>query len=68
LLPARAPANAVLAQWHEEPAWADEVSRLRARGEIVVVQLPGHAQEHHEFICDRQLVRSGARWTVIEKS
>jgi ATP phosphoribosyltransferase regulatory subunit len=66
-VPPRAPARAILAHWHDEPAWAAEVARLRAAGEIVVVQLPGEAQEHHEFSCDRQLVHAHARWTVIDK-
>jgi ATP phosphoribosyltransferase regulatory subunit len=66
-VPQRAPAKAILAHWHEEPEWVAEVARLRAVGEIVVVQLPGEAQEHHEFTCDRQLVHADARWTVIQK-
>jgi ATP phosphoribosyltransferase regulatory subunit len=67
LLPRSAPAKAILAHWHDEPAWAAEVARLRAAGEIVVVQLPGEVQEHHEFLCDRQLVHANARWSVIDK-
>jgi ATP phosphoribosyltransferase regulatory subunit len=67
-VPQRPPAKAVLAHWHDEVAWAAEVALLRAGGEIVVVQLPGEVQEHHEFACDRQLVHADGRWTVISKN
>ncbi|MGL4574872.1 MAG: ATP phosphoribosyltransferase regulatory subunit [Burkholderiaceae bacterium] len=66
-VPQRPPGKAVLAHWHDEAAWSAEVARLRAAGEIVVVQLPGEVQEHHEFACDRQLVHADGRWTVISK-
>jgi ATP phosphoribosyltransferase regulatory subunit len=66
-VPPRPPAKAILAHWHDEATWSAEVARLRAAGEIVVVQLPGEVQEHHEFVCDRQLVHADARWTVIPK-
>jgi ATP phosphoribosyltransferase regulatory subunit len=67
-VPARASARAILTDWQDESTWAAEVARLRAAGEIVVVQLPGHAQEHDEFICDRQLVRKDNGWAVIPYS
>ena len=39
---------------------------LRARGEVVIVDLPGHASARGELGCTRQLAHRGARW-VIEK-
>jgi ATP phosphoribosyltransferase regulatory subunit len=38
---------------------------LRARGEIVVVELPGHEGTWNEAGCDRQLVKRGDRWAIV---
>jgi ATP phosphoribosyltransferase regulatory subunit len=40
------------------------VAQLRARGEIVMTELPGHPGSWNEAGCDRQLVRRDGRWTV----
>jgi len=42
------------------------VEALRARGEVVVVDLPGHAGSRAELGCDRKLVLRAGKW-VIEK-
>lgn len=42
------------------------VEALRARGEVVVVDLPGHAGSRAELGCDRRLVRRTGKW-VVEK-
>ncbi|HSN40573.1 MAG TPA: ATP phosphoribosyltransferase regulatory subunit [Burkholderiales bacterium] len=42
------------------------IEALRARGEVVVVDLPGHAGSRDELACDRKLARRGGKW-VIEK-
>jgi ATP phosphoribosyltransferase regulatory subunit len=36
-----------------------EIEVLRARGEIVIVDLPGHERSHAELNCDRRLVLNG---------
>lgn len=64
-LPAAQGAGAVLAPCSDEPELAQEVSALRARGEIVVIALPGHDGTWHEAGCDRQLARRGGRWMVV---
>ncbi|MDP3137680.1 MAG: ATP phosphoribosyltransferase regulatory subunit, partial [Burkholderiaceae bacterium] len=38
------------------------VEALRARGEVVVVDLPGHAGSRAELGCDRKLVRRAGKW------
>jgi len=43
-----------------------KVKALRARGEIVIVDLPGHAKTRTELGCDRKLVRRAGAW-LIEK-
>ena len=42
------------------------VEALRARGEVVTVDLPGHAGSRAELGCDRRLVRRAGNW-VVEK-
>ena len=60
-----APAGAVLAPSDDDAALAAEVSALRARGEIVMVALPGHEGTWNEAGCDRQLVKRGDRWAIV---
>jgi ATP phosphoribosyltransferase regulatory subunit len=42
------------------------ISALRARGEIVIVDLPGHANTRDELGCDRRLVRREGAWVVVK--
>ena len=60
-----APAGEVLAPPDDDAGLASEVSALRARGEIVMVALPGHEGTWNEAGCDRQLVKRGDRWAVV---
>jgi ATP phosphoribosyltransferase regulatory subunit len=40
------------------------IAELRSRGEVVIVDLPGHEGTHAELECDRRLERRGAKWIV----
>lgn len=42
------------------------IAALRARGEVVIVDLPGHAGSRSELGCNRKLVRRAGKW-LIEK-
>ena len=42
------------------------IAALRTRGEIVIVDLPGHAVTRRELGCDRLLVRRGGSWVVAK--
>lgn len=53
----------VAASWSAEPGWRDEVDRLRAAGERVVVALPGEGIELFRD-CDRVLARQGEAWVL----
>lgn len=65
-LPELAPmSGAILAPLDADPQLADEVTALRARGEIVMSALPGHEGTWNEAGCDRQLVKRGDRWAVV---
>jgi ATP phosphoribosyltransferase regulatory subunit len=41
------------------------IAALRARGEVVVVDLPGHAKSRAELGCDRRLARRAGVWSVL---
>jgi ATP phosphoribosyltransferase regulatory subunit len=55
----------VLAPYAADAALQEKVASLRASGEIVVVELPGHEQYRHELNCDRMLVKMGEAWEVV---
>jgi ATP phosphoribosyltransferase regulatory subunit len=62
---AAAPAlTGVLAPNGDDATLQDEVARLRAEGQRVVVRLPGDKSPASEFGCDRALVKRGGRWVV----
>ncbi|MHB1951179.1 MAG: ATP phosphoribosyltransferase regulatory subunit [Acidiferrobacteraceae bacterium] len=48
------------------PGLAEEIARLRARGERVVVGLAGAPESPRDYACDRVLVRSANGWTIVE--
>lgn len=56
--------GAILAPWSEDRALAAEVDRLRAAGEVVIVDLPGHTASQAELGCDRVLAQADGRWQV----
>ncbi|MDR0565264.1 MAG: ATP phosphoribosyltransferase regulatory subunit [Azoarcus sp.] len=64
-LPVAALPDAILAPTGKDPALQDEISRLRAAGEVVIDALPGHEGTWKEVGCHRQLAKREGRWTVI---
>jgi len=56
--------GAILAPFAQDGGLADKVAELRAAGEIVIVELPGHEGLRDELACDRRLARRGGTWTV----
>ncbi len=51
----------------DDPALQRRIAALRARGSVVIEDLPGHARFRGELGCDRMLVRRAGRW-VIQKT
>jgi ATP phosphoribosyltransferase regulatory subunit len=41
-----------------------KVDELRARGEIVIIDLPGHEATRGELGCDRRLIKRGESWDI----
>jgi ATP phosphoribosyltransferase regulatory subunit len=56
--------GAILAPHLEDAALRAAVKALRDKGEVVIVDLPGHEAARAELGCERRLVRRGAKWEV----
>jgi ATP phosphoribosyltransferase regulatory subunit len=67
LAPAPRERRAILAPASDDPALAAEVERLRASGEIVAVELPGHEGASAESGADRALAWKDGQWRVCAK-
>lgn len=59
--------SAVRAPPGDDPALAEKVRVLRAAGEVVVVELPGHEDARGEDGCDRELVLRAGKWEVVSR-
>jgi ATP phosphoribosyltransferase regulatory subunit len=56
---------AVLAPCTRDPALEEAIGQLRAQGEIVIAELPGHEDSRGELGCDRILEAKDGRWRVV---
>ncbi|MFN0300295.1 MAG: ATP phosphoribosyltransferase regulatory subunit [Burkholderiales bacterium] len=56
--------RAILAPLGGDPALESRIADLRAAGEVVIYELPGHAATLTELGCDRRIVRQGSTWIV----
>ena len=57
--------GAILAPMSPNLAARAAISRLRASGETVIADLPGHAVYLHELGCDRRLSFIDGHWTTV---
>jgi ATP phosphoribosyltransferase regulatory subunit len=64
LAPAPPRRRAILAPSDADPALAQAIEKLRAAGEVVIVELPGHDAARGELGCDRTLVKKEGKWLV----
>lgn len=64
-LPPAQNGKAILAPYGEDAALQQKIADLRASGEVVVVELPGHEARRTELGCDRMLVKQGGVWEVV---
>ena len=65
LIPRRDSARGVLAPVDGNDAvLAAKIRELRAAGEVVVQELPGHAAQRGELDCDRELIRISGEWQI----
>lgn len=64
-LPPAKNGKAILAPYAEDAALEARIAELRALGEVVIADLPGHEAHRSELGCDRMLVKQGAEWAVV---
>jgi ATP phosphoribosyltransferase regulatory subunit len=64
LAPAPPKRRAILAPALADASLEEAVGRLRAQGEIVVAELPGHEDSRAELDCDRRLEKKDGTWRV----
>lgn len=64
-LPAPGLPRGILAPYIQDSAIQDTIAALRARGEMVVVDLPGHDAQRGEYECDRMLVAQNGLWNLV---
>lgn len=57
--------KAILAPHGDDAGLREKIEQLRAGGEIVIQELPGHEAYSRELNCDRKLVRSANGWQVV---
>ena len=57
--------TAIFAPFGDEAALTAKIEELRASGEVVVQELPGHEEHRKELNCDRKLVKQGTAWQVV---
>lgn len=58
----------ILAPCSQDPDLVQAIEALRSRGEVVIVDLPGHEAFRNELGCDRELKRLDGRWQVVPRS
>jgi ATP phosphoribosyltransferase regulatory subunit len=65
LLPAQTTQKGVLAPHSDDAALRSAIAKLRASGEVVIVDLLGDAMHRTELQCDRELVLRDGAWQVV---
>lgn len=66
ILPVPELQRSILAPYIQDKALRDTINTLRAQGEIVIVDLPGHEAQQGELECDRRLVKRDGSWQIEE--
>lgn len=64
--PAPALPKGILAPYIQDAALQDTIAALRAQGEMVIVNLPGHETQRGEYECDRMLVAQNGLWNLVK--
>ena len=65
LAPREPRSSAILAPYGTDAHLRERIAALRAAGEVVIVDLPGHEQTRAELGCDRQLVLKNGNWEIV---
>jgi len=57
--------KAIFAPYATDSSLAEKIADLRAQGQVVVQELPGHEAHRKELNCDRKLVKESNTWQVV---
>lgn len=60
------PEKAIFAPYDDNAQLIAKIDELRAMGEVVVQELPGHEAHRIELNCNRKLVKQGDIWQVVD--
>lgn len=63
-LPVKTMPQGILAPYLEDASLEAAIDALRAKGEVVIIELPGHETYRDELACDRKLVNQAGAWVV----
>ncbi len=64
VVPRNAEAGGILAPCSRDAQLAPAIEKLRADGEVVIADLPGHAATRGQLGCDRELAKRAGKWVV----
>lgn len=64
IVPEESGPGGIRAPYANDPKLAALVRRLRSAGDVVVVDLPGHANLRRESLCSREVVKREGKWVV----
>lgn len=67
-LPANTVTKAIFAPYDLDTALTNKIEALRAEGQVVIQELPGHEAHRAELNCDRKLVKQEMVWQVVDTS
>lgn len=56
----------ILAPYIQDAVLQDTIATLRAQGEMVVIDLPGHETQRGEYECDRILAMQDGQWKTVK--
>ncbi|MEZ0232820.1 MAG: ATP phosphoribosyltransferase regulatory subunit [Methylophilaceae bacterium] len=65
-LPVAALQKGIFAPYDADQSLSEKIEALRAEGQIVVQELPGHEAHRAELNCDRKLVKQAHGWQVVD--
>ncbi len=67
LSPIKVRKPAIAAPWINDAALSSTIAQLRNRGEVIIQVLAGEKIVSAEYECDRELVKRGSAWEVVQK-
>ncbi|MBT8518432.1 ATP phosphoribosyltransferase regulatory subunit [Polynucleobacter paneuropaeus] len=67
LSPNQKPKKAILAPWDNDAQLKQVIDSLRQAGEVIIQLNAGEPMQSAEYVCDRELVKQGGKWSVSQK-